>query len=193
MVERYNSPQVSPSVAPSARVDVNAPIDAFGGNAGEVYGQIRGLVTDQQRILDEQAREAKAKADEASVFEAVAAAQNKANDLMFNQQTGLIMKRGKDALGAPEQVMGDYKTATSDIMNGLSNEEQKLAFRKHALSIGVSLNRDAQVHVDGVLQRQFDESNKAVIDAQLNNIAQHYGDPESVSYTHLTLPTNREV
>ncbi len=120
---------------------------------------------------------AKAAADQIAVQEAEVKAAHLTNELLYAPQTGALNRRGKSAMGIPDEIMPKFQKGFGDIAGQLKNDSQRRAFA------GVTAQR--QQHIDGVISQHIageirawdDETTQGVIADGHNLAVANYGDP----------------
>lgn len=76
---------------------------------------------------------------------------------------GALNRRGRDAFGLPEEVLGAFDKNVAEIDKGLANDTQRLAFRRLAHSRRLELNRRIQQHVAGEIRRYDDQTTESYL------------------------------
>jgi hypothetical protein len=173
--------EVADKPLPDARIGAQVSADAAGAAIGEGLTQAGAAAN---KIYQQEKR----KADEVAVLEADRQLGEHNNDLLYNQDTGVLNKRGRDAFGAPEEAMQSFDDRASEIEQGLANDRQKLAFRKQATTRRTDIDRAIQRHVS-VERQQFDtQETESYIANEINAGIAAAGDNErvdlSVDRTH---------
>lgn len=141
-VPRYNGEQVQQAPLPGVRYNVQTTPRDFGagiaeglGRAGEVAAQI---------YQDE-----RAKADQVAAMDAERQLGDWENSTLYDAEKGALTRRGRDAFGLPEQVLGDYDSLVGKISAGLGSERQRMAFARAAQARRADIDRTVQRHVAG--------------------------------------------
>ena len=122
----------------------------------------------------------KAKADQVAVMEADAKSSHFETDLLYNPDTGLMNRKGKNALGIPEEAMGAWQKHASEVEAGLANDSQKLAYRKMALQRETDMDTAVQRHVSDQLQAYDTETTKSYIEGEQRSSLINFEDPDRV-------------
>lgn len=107
----------------------------------------------------------KRKADEIAVLDANRELVEFETDLLYNPETGLLNKRGRDAFQASEATLQQFTDKIGEIETRLGNDEQKLAFRRSSSSRQVNMDRTVQRHV----AKERTEFDKTVTDNFIAN------------------------
>jgi hypothetical protein len=161
-----NLPQVAPQGPPGVRVSPSSPQGAFGGGpaAAESFGQARGLADDIAR----QQEEVRQKADLAAVFRATAELSNFTNDLQYNQQTGIVAKKGENAFPLAKSIPEVHRKKVSELMSSLSSPEQRQVFQRHADQNWNQLNGFNQRHIAGQSEHYMAQQADAYVASRIN-------------------------
>lgn len=129
IVPRVDVPRVDVAPLPGARITGQA--DASAGLA--LAGAYRQVADAAKTIFQKE----KAKADDTALLNArqqLADWENQQFDP--HNADGVYAKRGKDALALPDSVRTGFDATAAQIENGLTNDDQRLAFRKMAMQFG---------------------------------------------------------
>ena len=166
--------QVGQQPLRAPRLPTQAPIEAFGGGAAaQGFEASRGLAQDAVQINLEKQREAKQQGDQLAILDAL----NKAHTLRTGIRTNALAQQGKNAFGAVQPAMDDWKKGTSDISKELVTEEQRVAFQRHTAELGWGLNDSIASHVSGEIRRYDEETTHAYLENQRNDALQNFTDP----------------
>lgn len=93
---------------------------------------------------------------------------------------GALNRRGRDAFGLPEEVLGAFDKKVAEIERGLSNRDQRLAFRRSANARRFDIHRRIQVHVAGEIRRYDDEVTEGYVGTEVDGAIAAAGDPARV-------------
>lgn len=119
-------------------------------------------------------------ADQLAVIESDAKLAAATNVLLYDSERGAFARRGKDALKGQVDTEAAWRKAVSEVEVGLTNDRQRMAFRRTAASREQDLNRALMRHVS----TEMDEYGKEVTNASLLNeyalIVKNYDDPARV-------------
>jgi hypothetical protein len=172
-IPRYTS-QVQDQATPNARVDLNPSREAFGGGASldAVEKGVEGLGS---AILDE-----KKKADELVVTDYNTKLTQLRNKLTYDPNDGLMTKKGKDALSAPEEYHQRYDQAVEELQKGLSNDQQRSLARRITLGHKAELDDTIQKHVYAESEKYGDEVDQAALGAGVDDAILNYQNPEKL-------------
>lgn len=171
-VPQYDEGQVQQRNLPGAGFS-DAPSAAFGGQIGQALQRAAGVA--QQ--IGEQERE---KADTALLLQADRELSEWEVQTLHAPETGALNRRGKDALGLPDQLLPDYDSRVSAIAAKLN---PRVAARFQALAAGrrddvqKSLFRHVAAQSDYILEAEA----AAYEQTAIANIAANADDPERVA------------
>lgn len=149
---------------------------------GNGYGRFiekSGMTEIGKAISDIQAQ-AKQRGDQVALVEA----QRKLDDFeaknLFDPNTGALSRKGKDAFNIPDLIGNDFDKYGQEIFDGLSNEDQKLAFKKMWLSRSAQMRRTLFAYEREQMYMYAKENNQAFVDSSRNRSALYYNVPEVV-------------
>jgi len=160
-VARYGGRKVETVALPGARLTAAETPDSEGfavAQAGErqaeTVGQVGGAAF---RLGAEEAgkaaQEGRDYADTIADLNAKRQLGTWENTAVYDPTTGALQKKGKDALGLPEQIRTDYDKVSSDIAAGLTNDRQRVRFQAYAIDHGIALDHQINQHVASEMQR----------------------------------------
>lgn len=98
------------------------------------------------KVLSGIAADGKKKADETSVLDAQKQLDDFEATRLFDAKTGFLTQKGKNAINGSGKVMADYDQRSQEIIDSLSNDDQKLAVQKLAASRRDNIYRTANTH-----------------------------------------------
>lgn len=173
-VPRLPSESLEP--LPSARVDDQAPLAAFGGGQGNVGARIAQGADVLSGQVEQIAKEEKRKADTIAYTNASA----QLSDLETNLRVHARSQTGANAFGLPEDVQSAWKEGTSKIAEGMTNETQKLAFQEAQASHWSSLNEAVQMHVADQRKVYAGQVYDGYMASEANAAVASYTDPARV-------------
>lgn len=162
---------------PSARVDGQAPLAAFGGGQGNVGARIAQGASEFSGQIEQIAREEKRKADIIATTNAGA----QLSDLETNLRVHARSQLGSNAFGLPEDVGSAWKEGSSKIAEGMTNPTQKLAFEEQAKSHWSSLNEAVQMHVADQRKVYAGQVYDGYLASEANAATASYTDPARVA------------
>lgn len=179
VVPRYDQPQVKQQGIGNIYQTPNAPEEAFGGGASaqrpyqaaERVGDTFGHIVQQE----------KTKADQVAVLEATQKLSSYETEILRHPENGALNKRGKDALGVVEPTLENFDKKAREISDGLSNDDQRLAFRGHAGDHRLDVDKLLQTHVSSEKYKHDDEVTNSAITNEQNDAAVNYQDSDRVA------------
>lgn len=120
--------QVSDQALPSARVNTNAPIEAFGGGEAlnNTFEAARGLNNDVASGIVSYQLKKKKEADDIRIQ----AADLETSKVLTDIKSKVKSMEGQNALGAQDFAFSEWKKQTSKIRDNLSSENQRLNYDK---------------------------------------------------------------
>lgn len=157
----YGLERVAPAPIPGARLTAVPSPDTFGAGAGEKLAKVGAEIVDQARF----------EADQTAVFEARRKDVDWERTALYDPESGAYAKRGKDAMGVPEQVLSDYDKHVAETMQTLSTQRQRAAYERASAArreqIGVGLSK----HVATETEKYLVNSYSADIDSMSDRAA----------------------
>jgi hypothetical protein len=126
----YDERKVNVAAMPGARQSANITSADFGGAEAQVMRQSgQSLQQSSNEMLNSALRQQK-DLNEAAVWKAYTDLSTKERDYLYNPETGLMNKRGSDALGASTFGAKTIGSMAEKISGGLENDEQRRLFQK---------------------------------------------------------------
>lgn len=168
-------PDVPEQPVPSVRIQPSASLETFGGGAG-----LEGENQEIQKIASsggEIAAFEKIKADQTAYQEAAAKLSDRAQNILYDPQNGVLSSQGVNALPAHDKGWADFRKSANEISSTLHGPEQVGSFNKYALTLGQEFNRTAMAHASTQLEKHADQSFDAFVKNTTNFAAMSYGDP----------------
>lgn len=111
-VPKSNIGTVQQRALPNQRLTTDAPAAAFGGGQ-PVFDAAQKFIAQEQE-----------NADQLVTTEVFAKLKQAKNDLIFNPDTGLMNRKGKEAFGAPDEFLPQFDKNVEDITKDLSQRQQ---------------------------------------------------------------------
>lgn len=165
--------EVLPAELPGARITAQPTAEAFGASQG------RGLMKVGEAVSRVIERERLA-ADQIAVLEAERQLGETENALLYDPERGVLNRKGRNAFGAPEETLTAFDERIREIENGLTNDRQRLAFRRSAVRRRLDLDRTVQRHVAAEIQRYDLEQTNAFVSTETSAAIAAAGDAERV-------------
>jgi hypothetical protein len=140
----------------------------------------RGL-QDVAQVAQQIGHRERAKARAAKLLEADRKLQQWEIDRLYKPETGLLNRKGKNALGVPDEALPEFDKLASEIEGGLHGDEEAMTtFRARANArrgdVQMQLYRHVSSESEGILKAEA-AAHEATA---LQNIAVHAGDPQRV-------------
>ncbi len=167
--------QVQLQGMPNLGLSANAPSEAFG--AGQSMDKVMGAVSQVGKAYLEEKR----KADQIAFMDADAKLSALQTRLEFDPDIGFQNKKGKESFGAPDSVHGDWTKGLEEIEGSLSNDDQKMAFRKSAQQRWADLDKGVQRHVGAEIRQYDNQTTESYIKNEVDAAVTNYKDPERVN------------
>lgn len=121
---RVGTPQLQTPI-----LNVNPTPEAFGAAAGQTALALGAQGFGQELQYQEQQHQlAKAQQDRVRLLEADRQLSDWENRTLYDPQNGALNVHGKNAFGLPEQVSDSFEKTYDEISQGLSSDQQRLAF-----------------------------------------------------------------
>lgn len=169
----YEGNQVRQNVAPDARIDANTSVDNY---TSPIQGALN-KAPEVFRAYEEQ----KKKADQIAIYEADAKLSKLETDLLYDKNNGVLNLKGKTSFEAPKIVSEGYNSGAKSIEEGLTNDEQRIAFQKLQLERGVSIDRAVQKHVGNEIVKYDNDTTINFIKNEQDAAISAYNDPARVA------------
>jgi hypothetical protein len=172
-VPRYET-QRRPEPLPSPRISTDAPAGAFEPDQPlDPSGALKILAG-----LAERERE---KADQVAIMDADRRLSEFETERLYHPETGALNKKGRDALGLPDEVSTAWRERASEIEASLSSDQQRLSFRRMAQQREMSVMRAVQQHVAGEIRSDDEVTTKAYLITERNAAIANFRDTDRVA------------
>jgi len=122
------------------------------------------------------------RADTAAMLDAEAKLSQAKLDLMFNRETGVYSRTGKDALDITNSTLPQFDKQIEAIGQGLTNQRQKDQFARIANNIRQSLNGELNRYEFTQRNAYYDTADKTNIATSLDGAVKYANDPAQVAY-----------
>jgi hypothetical protein len=187
-VQLYGSRKIGPAALPGARLTAHETPESQGAGVaeadaqrGEALGNIgQRAASIGTHLYAEHVDQEKQRADQVALMEAENKLSEWENDRLYNPGTGALNLKGKNAMGLPETVGGEYKDFASSVQEGLTTPRQKEAFAVVAGRRGQSLDLTLQRHVFGEISQYEQGELTKLIDNKKTEAVQNAADPRRV-------------
>ncbi len=154
---------------PGVRVSSDAPAAAF-GTMDQSFRAAENLGESVYKMQMEE----KQKADDARTIEANSEAIKAKNDILYNPETGLMTRRGKDAMSVMDDFTPAYKARLDEIEANLGNDDQRGLFQKIRIQHSTDLDTALSQHVSSESRAYSEDVAKTGVAATLDNAVQNY-------------------
>lgn len=169
--------EVSPDVVQAPRVSPAADAETFGYDQ-QVPQATRQLLSQAGEIAAFQ----KVAADQTAVQDATGQLSRAKTSILYDPQNGVMAKQGKDAFGAPEDAMTQFKKAANDIVaKSIHGPGQKAAFNHTAIGMMDEMNQQVQAHVGQQIKVYDNQTFKALLDNEQDAAALAYGSSDQIN------------
>lgn len=165
VVPRLN-PQVSPQGLPTVRSNLQVSPDDFGAGFARAGAAVAQVAQREQQ-----------KADEALAYEIDNELSTLGNDILFNEQTGALKTKGRNAMGLPDTVGPDFDTRASEIGKKATTPRAKLVFERLKQQRREQVLGSVQRHVLNEGEAYRKEQFTAGAASAINNAGLYYADP----------------
>jgi hypothetical protein len=168
-------PSVGTAPLPGVRLPTGAPREAFGGVAPPDFSGV------QQEIAGIYQRE-KQKANQIAVNDADNQASSLRDQVLYgtDDNPGILMKRGKDAMAGLDDALTQWKKGVSDITDSLAGDDQKIAFYQRIDGYDHNLHEQIQAHVAAEHRRFDDETTDSYVANRVNDASTSFANPQAV-------------
>ncbi len=171
---RLTERQVAQQPLSGQRLGVRATPEGMGAGLASGAQQATGA------MLEVYERE-RGKADELAVMEADQRLAQWEAETVFDEKTGLLRRRGRDALGVPDDAMKSLSKLRSEIERGLVGDRQLVAFTKKANARQQEIQRRLQNHVAGEMAAYQTAETQAFVETSVRNAGNKWDDPEAIA------------
>ena len=172
-VPTYGDSRVQQRPLPGVRVRSDVPRGAFQAPAPPDFSDAIQTVS---RIRAEE----QDKADQIAIVDAENKMAELETELLYNPQTGVLNRRGKDSFTAPEDVDVALNKTIGEIEAGLTNDRQRLSFRRMSSHRQVDIMRTVQRHVSGERTEYDNEVTQSFITNERNTAIANFNDQKRV-------------
>lgn len=152
---------------------VQATGEDFGGQLAQPLAQA-GKAINEFALKEFQA------ANIAAVQEAESGLYQWENDSLYGDN-GLYKRKGKDAMGASDELLTGFDKYTQEVMSTLTNDQQRNAFRRSMESRRRDLMNTSSRYQFAELQSYKEQQSQAYIANSQIAAANHYQDPNRVN------------
>jgi len=192
-VQRYGERRVDPTPLPGVRgtaaeteLSTGAVLSREKAQTALVQGAaVQPLENIGLQILNEQARknlqakeEAKRDAEELQRIEWDKQGSDWENKALYDPEKGALTRKGKDAMGVPEDVLSGYDQQTAEMGKSIVDPKQRQAFEAMRLRRRMQLDLQLRRHTFGEMQSYLSDELKGMVDGRVQSaIAKGPSDP----------------
>lgn len=169
-VKSYGNTQVSTAALPSVRRSAAPTEETFGVEAGNKIVAI-GAKLYNDEILRQ---------DQVAVLEADRKMSEWENKRLYDPKDGALAKRGKDAFGLPDVVGKDFDSYRDEVRAALSNERQRAAFDRQAISRRSDIDKSLSRHVFTEVRKFDDTETENYLKNSRQSAISNSGDPDRI-------------
>lgn len=144
-------------------------------------GNALGSLAQATQAVAQVAHRARLEADRAAVTDAENQLIAQENALLFDPQNGAFTRRGKNAIGLPDQVLPEYNKRAAQIEGALASERQRAIFRESVARRRGLIERDLNRHEATERESYYDEADNARLAASVEGAAAFASDPERIA------------
>ncbi|WP_409287529.1 hypothetical protein [Pseudomonas guariconensis] len=102
------------------------------------------------------------------------------NDTLFNQQTGVYSKKGKNALDVTNTTLDAYDQQVQATLESLGNDTQRKRFQAIAAQRRESLNSKLNQYEYGQIQQYQNETDEAALSTAIDTATLNFADPAEI-------------
>lgn len=165
-----------PSVSPSARPSLRTSPEVFGGGAAAAPIDTRAIADAAYRIGQDERN----KANQIAVLDAGSRLTALETALLHDPGHGALNTRGKQAFDVHDRVTAQWGTHVGEIESTLSNDDQRLAFRRMVDARAASLDEQLQRHVAGERRTYDNQATEAYLQTEAAAGLSSYADEARV-------------
>lgn len=178
-VPRYDSQQVGQAAIPNARLETNAPIEAFGGGQAAAQATQATIGLSQQAF--KLAQDEKDRADDTMVKDLYSKAVMAKNRAMYDKDTGAMNRRGKDAFGVVDEYGESFDKELLEIEKEAKNDAQRELFNGIKSKLKLELSENLQKHTFVESEKYEDEVNDSALAAAREDGLMNYQNPGKIA------------
>lgn len=102
------------------------------------------------------------------------------NKRLYDPETGAFNRKGKDAMGLPEEIAGEFAQLTGELAKDLGNDRQREMFERAKVQRGMGLDLNLRRHVSNEITRYEAEELDASITNFMSSAVSNANDPKKV-------------
>jgi hypothetical protein len=173
VVPRLQGPQIAEKPLPGIRISPDAPSAAFQPPQPVDLSGVQKIAT---QIHEEET----ARADQVAVLSADSQLSYLENNLLHGPN-GVLNRQGQNVLGAPDEVRQTWTKSVSEIDQHLTNDRQKIAFRRAAQDRFASVDSAVQQHVATEIRKTDAAETVDYLSNEQSAATNNAGNPQRVS------------
>lgn len=179
-VPTYDTPQVAIRPVQTPYQDVRTSADDFGAMTGRALEAAGGQAMQVANVVDRRAEQMKKENDAAKALEVYSQASERIRGALHDPEKGIYTRRGKNALGAYDEVGKVYGDVEKEFTAQLGNDDQRRAFtamwtrRRDNDLEGVSR------HVASEREKWRIETAGAVVKGAVDDAVNNFGNPQAI-------------
>lgn len=177
-VERTPLPGVQRSTGADPRAFGASPFgaDAFGANIGSAMSRGGQSLAGLSNVFNAIAEQMQEERDSNMVLEASMKWQKEVLQFQHDPEKGLLLRKGKDAVGSYTAMEGFLSESAGRTMGELENDRQRQAFQKYTMQRGMALLENTSKFEAEQHQLWRQATAKSVSDLSINSAAANYRD-----------------
>jgi hypothetical protein len=183
-VRRYGTPQVQTTPLPGARLTAAETPESEGAGVAEARAQqgqaLEGFgLTASRDILAIQETE-RQHADDVAQLAWNNQLDSWTNKALYDPDNGALTVKGKNAMGLPEKVLGDFEQTAGQIGSGLTSDRQRQQFARVKARHEENLDATLRRHVFQEMQAYETNELQAFVENKRDNAIRNASDPRRV-------------
>jgi hypothetical protein len=172
-VPRSTQPGIAPAGTPGVRAPTDVNPDAVGTNTRiDTRGVQRAAADIYDRAIEH--------GNQIALLDADSHLSALETKVLYDPATGALSMRGKNAAQAPEQVNEQWTKGVGDIEGSLTNDVQRMAFRRAVTQREATLHEAVQRHVASETQKYDDETTQSYVDNERVAALANYQNPTRI-------------
>lgn len=158
-----------------------ASAPGFSMRGPDASGLARGMEQAENAVLRHVQKE-RDNANRAAILEADKQLTDWQHNTLFNPQTGVYTRKGKNALDVTNATLTQFEEAQAKIASTLASEEQRTMFSQIAAQRRESISRELNRYEYGERQGYYDDVDRGQLETAMQGAALHYNNPEKVAF-----------
>lgn len=179
-VRREGLPTVRLTAAETEQ-STGAGVEIAKGEASRAMGGFGAVVANQAigdyAAIQDQARD---RADSIALLSAERQMAEWENKRLYDPETGALNRKGKDAMGLPEEISAEFAKVSGEIEKGLGNDRQRILFQRVKQQRGMGLDLNIRRHVANEMTHYEAEELDSSISNFMSSAVSNANDPKRV-------------